>query len=143
MGVIIDRRYFKAQRQSMSRALFVLESDKQLPADAAIINVSLTLAETLQGILPRMRPNALQPKLEALIAGQPKDVILDRIDILFDPAWDVDVLKLLLAVGRNRRLYLLWPGSIAEGMLRYSQPGYADHHIYQIDKYDDTYLVRK
>lgn len=143
MGVMIDRRYYKAQRQSMSQALFVLESDKQLPPDTPSVNVSLTLAETLQELLPWARPNALRPQLEALITGKPKDIILERIDILFDPAWDVNVLKLLLAVGRNRRIYLVCPGTISEGALQYSQPGHADHHIYTIDKYDDTYLVRK
>ena len=143
MGTVIDRRYYKNQRINIAQALFIVQSEKLLPADAKHINIGLYISDVLRDAPPAQRASMLQPEFDKLLTGTGTDVVLERIDILFDPIWDIDVLKFLLAAGRNRRIYILWPGSVIGSRLEYADQGRADHKVYEIMNYNDTYFVAK
>lgn len=143
MGTIIDRRAFRQSMRTVSQALFVLSDDRLLPADASKINLGLSLSEALMEQKNVEAQPLLAVILSALIPGDSKDVVLERIDILFDPRWELDVIRLLLSVGRNHRLYILWPGQINGNILQYAQPETDDYAIYDIGNYVDTYIVKK
>ena len=143
MGSPIDRKFFRTRRMAILQALFFLQSERLLPADAAILNLGIAISEALRNVPAMKRPRALQSTVERLLSALPVEVVLRRVDILFDPAWRIDVLKFLLAVGRNRRLYILWPGTVSSTILEYSEPGRPDYCRYDISGYVDAYIVLK
>jgi hypothetical protein len=51
-----------------------------------------------------------------------RDILPTNTDILFAPEYGLDVIKLLLQLGRNLRLYLAWPGELVGERLIYSEP---------------------
>ena len=143
MGAAIDRKFFRTRRTAIPQALFLLQSERLLPLDAATLNLGIAVPEALRAIPAARRSQALQSTVEQLLSALPVDVVLRRVDILFDPAWRIDVLKFLLAVGRNRRLYILWPGTVSSTILEYSEPGRPDYCRYDISGYVDAYIVLK
>lgn len=143
MGSAIDRKFFRTRRTAIPQALFLLQSERLAPADAATLNLGVTVSEVLRTVPTERRPQSLQSTVEQLLSSLPVDVVLRRMDILFDPAWHIDVLKFLLAVGRNRRLYIPWPGTVSSTILEYSEPGRSDYCRYDISSYIDAYVVMK
>lgn len=143
MGTAIDRKFFRTRRTAIPQALFFLQSDRLLPADATSVNLGIAIPEAMRNVPPAKRPQVLQSTVDRLLDAEPSDVILQRIDILFDPGWRIDALKLLLAVGRNRRLYVLWPGVINGNILQYAEPGRPDYKRFDLSGYVDAYIVMK
>ena len=80
-------------------------------------------------------------ELDAILGEEYRDITLENTDILFSPEYGLDVIKLLLQLGRNQRFYLKWPGVIAGEKLTYSEPGKFDYREYNIKDYVDTYIV--
>ena len=142
MGAQMDRRTFRAQRTAPEQALFILPEEKLAPRDAAPLNVGLALAEAMKAVPAAERPALMKEKLAGLLPFG-ADVALYRADILFDPMWQADVLGVLLGIGRNRRLYLVWPGNICGTMLEYASADHADYMSVDASRYIDTYVVSK
>ena len=143
MGIVIDRRAFRQQRKTLFQGLFILESEKMLPADAERINLGLGLSQWMKDIPEPDRSASLEKAFSSILADKPNDIILDRIDILFDPVWNCDIMKLLLSIGRNRRVYIVWPGFTNGETLSYSENGWPDGHSYNISLYIDLTFVKK
>ena len=143
MGTAIDRKFFRTRRTAIPQALFFLQSDRLLPADAASVNLGIAIPEAMRNVPPAKQPQVLQSTVERLLDVEFPDVILRRIDILFDPVWHIDALKLLLAVGRNRRIYVLWPGVIKGNILEYAEQGRPDYKRFDLSGYVDAYIVMK
>ena len=143
MGSAIDRKFFRTRRATIPQALFLLQNERLLPAEAEALNLGIAIPEALKAVPAAKRPQALQPMVERMLTGLSSDVVLQRADVLFDPVWCIDVLKFLLAVGRNRRLYLLWPGSVNGTILEYSESGRPDYCRFDISGYVDAYIVTK
>jgi hypothetical protein len=57
-------------------------------------------------------------------------VILDNIEILFDPALQQDPLRCLQGVSRNRTIVASWNGSARDRMLSYAEPGHREYRRY-------------
>lgn len=143
MGITIDRRAYRQLSQSQPQGLFVLQDQKLLPAAAVHLNVGLELSERLKDFGQEQRSERVENEFLALINDSCKELILDRVDILFDASWQLDVPRLLLKAGRNKRLFLVWPGTIRDGVLQYAEPTAVDHAVYSTSKYVDTYIVTK
>ena len=142
MGTLINRRVFKQLSDSLTQALFILPDAKSIPSGAVRLNVGLRLSESLYSLPAAMRAAKLEERFFMLMP-QDIDVELCRIDMLFDPVWHLNALRLFLAAGRNKRLYVVWPGKMNENILIYSQPGNADYAVYDVKSYIDTYVISK
>ncbi len=57
-------------------------------------------------------------------------VLLDNIELVFDPAFQQDPLKLLQGPSRHRVVVAAWPGTVAEGRLTYAVPGHPERRSY-------------
>jgi len=69
------------------------------------------------------------------------NLLLKNTDVLFNPDYGVDVIRLLLHIGRNRKLFVIWPGEVTSTRLTYSEPNRFDYGEYNINDYVDTYVV--
>jgi len=68
----------------------------------------------------------------------PGPVLCTEIDLLFDPALELDPLRLLCDVGRVARLVVTWPGSYLHGVLSYAVP---DHSHYRTWRNPEVYVT--
>ncbi len=95
------------------------------------LNLGSALAARLLPLSKRQRALQTQALLEALVDGAGIDpVLLDNLEILFDPALQQDVLRLLQGLSRNRTIVASWPGKYVEGVLSYAEPGHPEHVRY-------------
>jgi hypothetical protein len=62
-------------------------------------------------------------------------VLLDNIEILFDPSLQQDPLRLLLNLSRNRTLVVSWNGQIKNNILSYAEPGHPEYRRYSVENF--------
>jgi len=141
MGSYINRRDFQAVIKQVQQGVFVLTPKIQVPVKAIVVNIGLLLGERLFIAKNECRSINIPNELDSILGNETHDVFLENIDILFTPEYGLDVIKLLLQLGRNQRFFLQWPGEITGEKVTYSEPGRFDFKDYNIKNYVDTYVV--
>lgn len=108
--------------------------------NAPYINLNLALSRRLLELPARQRPAQAQDLLRELLGGA-DPLLLDNIELLFDPALQLDPLRALKAASRSRRLVVAWPGSLERGSLIYAEPGHGEYRRYAPDDIADLIVV--
>lgn len=112
---------------------------------APFINASLELSRRMLELTESQRGrrlaqllgdvvDAAEAEREEAAPGPPSGpmVLLDNIELVFDPAFQQDPLKLLQGPSRHRVIVAAWPGTVAEGRLTYAVPGHPEHRSYRV-----------
>lgn len=107
------------------------------------ISISALLAEQILSINPNRRSLRLPVTFSKVLDGLPGNPIIKNIDVLFNPAYQVDVLTLLENAFRRKAFRLIWPGKYMEGKLFYSEEGYEDYRVFDIDKYNIVCVINQ
>lgn len=141
MGTVIKRRDFPAVIEQVQQGVFVLAPKVAVPVNSTFVNIGLMLGERMYKAKAEGSLANISNELDAILGEEQSDITLSNTDILFSPEYELDVLKLLLQVGRNQKLYMQWPGEINGEKLTYSEPGRFDFKEYNIKDYVDTYVV--
>ncbi len=128
-----------SKRQSFNLLLLILKietSELLLQETAsrsgmAYVNVSLELSRQLrQQII--IHPREAAQTLDKMVRTFPDQLlILDRLEVLFTPTLQLDVLRLLLDLGRSGRLIAIWPGEYQNTRLTYAMPGHPEYREYE------------
>ena len=121
-----------AEKQSLFRLMIDCSGDK----DANAYSLNRELAERLLSIRPRMRSIQMEKCLLEVLKQLSSNVVVKDIDVLFSPAYKVDVLKVLISAYKQHPFSLIWPGTYKDGKLVYSEEGYPDYQVYEISDYD-------
>lgn len=143
MGSVIKRIDFPAVIGQARQGVFVLAPKVPVPVTAPTVNVGILLGEKALTAKSKNTQIDIAYELDTLLGQENHDIILGNVDILFSPEYGLDVIKMLLQIGRNQRFYLLWPGEITGDKLTYSEPRRFDYKEYNIKDYVDTYVVLK
>lgn len=106
--------------------------------DAGFHNVSLNLdlAKFLLGKAERDIAVRITAIIMNLLPKGP--VFLTDYEMLFDPRYKLDVIKLFCIIARHNKLIVQWPGGLTEDTLTYAEAGYDDYASYKIDDYQIT-----
>ena len=99
---------------------------------STVINVNLALSAGLLELTTKQRTLHLPALLQRLVTDAPSPVLLDNIEILFDPALKQDPLRLLQGIARNRAVVATWNGSMNNGKLLYAEPGHPEYRSYAL-----------
>src|SRR5581483_5340914 len=92
-----------------------------------LINVNLELSKRMLELTRIQRSRQVERLLKDVIAAAPGDVVLlDNLEILFDPALEVEPLRLLQVSSRNRTVVASWNGNFKDGTLTYAEPGHPE-----------------
>lgn len=75
-------------------------------------------------------PRLLREGLEVCLIGREVPVLCTDLDLLFDPALQLDPLALLRQLSRVRPLAALWPGAYTDGLLAYAVPEHAHYRTW-------------
>lgn len=78
---------------------------------------------------------------QSVIAQYPDNVVIKDIDVMFNPAYQVDVLKILTEARKSKPYSVIWPGRYENGTLYYSEQGYPDYKTYEVKNYDITCVI--
>ena len=78
---------------------------------------------------------------QEVLTSIPENCCIRDFDVLFNPAYKIDVLQLLTVANRSKPFSVLWPGSMIDGKLVYAEDGYADYKEYDVEQYDITCVV--
>jgi Cdc6-like AAA superfamily ATPase len=91
------------------------------------LNVNLELSKRMLELTRTQRSRQVERLLKEVIASAQGDVVLlDNLEILFDPALEVEPLRLLQVSSRNRTVVASWNGSFKDGTLTYAEPGHPE-----------------
>jgi hypothetical protein len=92
-----------------------------------LVNVNLELSRRMLELARTQRSRQVERLLKDVIAAAPGDVVLlDNLEVLFDPALEVEPLRLLQVASRNRTVVASWNGSYRDGTLTYAEPGHPE-----------------
>jgi len=115
-----------------TRALQELSSRFGYP----LINVNLELSRLLLELNQRQRALKILGLMRDLVSSHSEEVILlDNIEILFDPSLKQDPLRLLQGLSRNKTIVAAWPGHCKEGFITYAHPDHREYRRYKVEDF--------
>lgn len=141
MGEVLKTYQFEAcEKSSLMKPIIFCNPSKELEAQAVSVSIPLAKEFQKQGSA-MMRTMRLENNLLEVIGKLGEDPVIKDIDVLFNPAYQTDVLKSLINVCRKKQFRLIWPGRFEDGRLYYAEEGYRDYKTYDVANYDVTIIV--
>ena len=138
MGIMIEMSRLPDKKAMSSRLLIYMREIQKVSEPRS---VGKLLAEALLECKPNRRSMKLEQIFNTVLDTFPDGVVIKDIDVMFNPDYKVDVLKILMA-SRKRKLYsVIWPGKCENGKLIYGEDGYPDYKTYDIENYDITCVI--
>lgn len=100
---------------------------------APLVNVNLELSGRLLELTAKQRKIHAAKLLDDIVAASKAEVVLlDNIEVLFDPTLEQDPLGLLQRLSRNRAVVAAWSGEVEDGSLTYAAPEHAEYKRYPV-----------
>ena len=132
MGIILEARTL-IYNQEMLR-LLIYSKPELAPADA--FSVNKPLAEKLLKLKPTRRTMQLERCFNEVISALPSGAVIKDIDVMFNPDYKVDVMRILIAANKQKPIKVIWPGRYSDGKLYYSEEDLPDYKIFELSDYD-------
>jgi len=101
-----------------------------------LFELNTFLAERLTAIDQEDRHVKAESIARELLADNSTPLILQRFEMLFDPRYKIDPIKLFELTAKQVSLAVIWPGSIKGQTLTYADPGHTDYHQYNVSEYN-------
>ena len=140
MGTIIKARDLPTfERAGVTRPIIYCLKDSVLEEQAVSINVEM--AKALSTVKPNRRTMRMEQCFQRVIEALPGEAVIKDFDVMFNPDYSVDVLRIMCSAARTKSFRVLWPGRCEDGRLIYAEEGYRDHKVFEISKYDVTVVV--
>lgn len=138
MGTIIEISRLPDDAAMISRLLIYIKAIQKMHEPKS---VSKPLAEALLACRPNRRSMKLEQIFNNVLDTLPDGVVIKDIDVMFNPEYKVDVLKILMASRKRKRYSVIWPGRCEDGKLIYGEEGFPDYKTYNIENYDITCVI--
>ena len=110
-------------------------------ADYQTISLNLPLAKALEG----KTENEITTTITAIILDilpNKTPIYLTDNEMLFNPQYNLDIIKLFIEISRYNKLIVKWCGTVQNyDTLVYSEPGYQDYSRFKINDYDITVIL--
>lgn len=135
MGTIIEFHQVPDEQAMLSRLLVYFKAFQKM---AEPKSVGKELADELLACKPNRRSMKLEQIFNTVLDRYPDGVTIKDIDVMFNPDYKVDVLKILIAARKRKRYSVIWPGRLEDGKLIYGEEDYPDYKVYKIADYDIT-----
>lgn len=136
MGTTITKISFAA-----NQIMYRLTVDCSKSNTDQAISISKSLSEELLNVRPRMRSMQMEKCLLNVLNKLPEDPMIKDIDVMFNPAYAIDVLHVLTSAYKQKTFSLVWPGTYRNGFLVYAEEGYRDYKAFDIIDYDIVCMI--
>lgn len=137
MGTIIEFYQVADEEAMLSRLLVYMKAIQKMLEPRS---VSKELADELLACKSNRRSLKLEQIFNTVLDRYSDGVTIKDIDVMFNPEYKVDVLKILVAARKSKRYSVIWPGRFEGGKLIYGEEGYSDYKVYKIEDYDITFV---
>lgn len=138
MGTTITTMNIPENKEMLNRLLVYFKAIQKMQKPKS---VSKELAEELLACKENRRSMKLEQIFNKVLDQYSDGVIIKDIDVMFNPDYKVDVLKILIAARKRKKYSVIWPGRFENGKLFYSDEGYADYKVYNLADYDITCVI--
>lgn len=140
MGAVIKAWDLPALvRGGMAKPVIYCHPDKALEEQAVPVNIAM--ANKLSAIKVSRRTMRMEQCFQQVLGTLPDDVVIKDFDVMFNPEYAVDVLRILCSAARTKPFRILWPGKYENGRLIYAEEGFRDYKVFEISKYDVICVV--
>lgn len=100
---------------------------------APLLNVNLELSRRLLSLDSQQRRLSLPALLSDLVSSlQSSTVLLDNTELIFDPVFAQDPLRLLQQLSRSKTVVAAWNGTVSGHALVYAAPEHPEYRCYPI-----------
>lgn len=141
MGDVILYRHFSTQEATgLLKPIIYCYSDKELLESAVPLNHAL--AEKLSVLKPKRRTMRLAACFEEILKTLPDNAVIKDFDVMFNPDYKVDVLKIMVDACKRKPFSIIWPGKCEDGRLFYAEDGYPDFKAFSVEEYDVTCIIQ-
>lgn len=140
MGIIMSRMDYKQNYAKYHQGLFVVLNPKRLPKAQPEINVGKAVSTALCDIPKEQRKLRVSEALENALQHY-GIVTLTHIEVLFTDYFELDVIRSILNLCRNRKICCLWPGQWREGKLLYATPEFSEYYECDIKTLNEIYII--
>ncbi len=106
-----------------------------------ILSINEILSNRLLSYNQDKRYLYVSDELNSIIDSIEGPLMITDFEIMFDPQYQIDVLKAFIMINRKREIIVLWPGRCEKNKLKFAEPGYEDYQSYDIGDYDITCIV--
>lgn len=127
----------------MTPIVFCIDEDKIVSCTKGynVLSVNGPLSEKLLNYQPKKRNLYIIDEFNKIIDNICEPILIKDFEILFDPGFQIDVLKLFIMTNRKKRIAVAWCGKCRYGKLTFAEPGYPDYKAYNIKDYDISSIV--
>lgn len=133
MGTVIEAKKLH-YKDDLFRLLIYVDNLGQYSESAYSINKPMS--EELLKLKPNRRTMQLEKCFNRVLSVLPENTTIKDIDVMFNPAYEVDVMKVLISSYKLKPFSMVWPGRYTDGKLIYSIEGLPDYKVYDISDYD-------
>lgn len=137
--IILSRRFSPTKTDGLLKPIIYCGKFPEIEMEAVSLNK--LLAEALIEINPKRRAMKIENCFTDVLAMLPVGVIIKDFDVLFNPEYKVDVLKILVNACKTKPFSVLWPGAVQDNKLIYAEESYPDYKEFEIEMYDITCVV--
>ena len=146
MGTMINNRTLSANKMMALQSPVILCVHREdyikaiTDANVQIVSLNLPLAKSFCGKSER---EIIISFTETVIGLLPKGkaVYLQDYEMLFDPRYKLDALKMFHEISRHNKLIVKWCGGVDGHSLIYAEQGYADYSKYKVSEYDVACVI--
>lgn len=135
MGTIIELHQVPDEQAMLTRLLVYLRAFQKMMEPKSVCK---ELADGLLACKENRRSMKLEQIFNVVLDKYPDGVTIKDIDVMFNPDYKVDVLKILIATRKRKNYSVIWPGKFEDGKLIYGEEGYPDYKVFNIADYDIT-----
>lgn len=101
---------------------------KNEPSKYKYLNMNMELSYLLRNIPIKEHPYQVQNLLSQIVTSNSKVILLDNIDVLFDPDLKINIIKSLESISMNKPVIASWFGIKKDGLLIYAKPDHREYH---------------
>ena len=138
MGTIIKNSMVDAESGTY-RLLIYCNAPPNIKDNAVSINK--LLAEKLLQLKPTRRTLKIEECFNNIIAELPEKTFINGVDVMFNPKYKIDVLRILIEANKRHPFSLVWPGTFDGSKLVYSEEALLDYKTFEISDYDIVCVV--
>lgn len=140
MGAIIQARTFSSEEQAgLLKPIIYCCPCGDLENEAVSINI--LLSEKLIKHQPNRRTMRLEQCFGQVIDTLNDGVIIKDFDVMFNPEYQVDLLRIMIVACKKKTFSIIWPGKYEDGKLFYAEEGFPDYKVFNIEDYDVSCIV--
>lgn len=114
----------------------LLEEVKYVP-----LNMNIKLAELLLKYPADQRPCRANDEVMSIISQCSRPTILEDYNILFDPRYNIDAIKVFTEMARRQKVIVKWLGRLNGNILEYATPDDKDYNAFRIQDYNITCVM--